>query len=71
MAMFEEVQPAAPSWPDAPCAYLRLSEAYQEAADRAMALGWSVAQLSSHHLAVLTDPELVVGSLLDLVRRLR
>jgi hypothetical protein len=71
MAMFEEVQPAAPSWPDAPCAYLRLSEVYQEAADRAKALGWPVAQLASHHLAVLTDPDLVVGPLLDLVRRLR
>ncbi len=29
IAMFEEAQPPAPRWPDAPCGYLRLSEAYQ------------------------------------------
>jgi hypothetical protein len=71
MAMFEEAQPSAPGWPDAPCGYLRLSEAYQEPAEQAKALGWSVIELASHHLAVLTDPEHVVGPLLDLVRRLQ
>lgn len=71
VAMFEEVQPSAPGWPQAPCAYLRLSEAYQEAAGRAKARGWPVTDLPSHHLVVLTDPGLVIGPLLDLVRQLR
>lgn len=71
MAMFEEVQPPVPGWPDAGCAYLRLSAAYQEPAERAKALGWPMTELASHHLAVLTDPELVVGPLLDLVRQLQ
>jgi len=70
MAMFEEAQPPVPGWPDAPCAYLRLSGAYEEPAERARELGWPVAELASHHLGVLTDPELVVGPLLELVRRL-
>jgi hypothetical protein len=71
MAVFEETQPPAPGWPDAPCGYLRLSDAYQEPAERAKALGWPVIELPSHHLAVLTDPEQVVGPLLDLVRQIQ
>ncbi len=65
LAMFEEVHPPAPSWPDSPCGYLRLSDAYQEQADRARELGWPVIELASHHLSVLTDLELVVDPLLD------
>lgn len=37
VAMFEEVQPPVPDWPDAPCGYLRLSEAYRGPAQRARA----------------------------------
>lgn len=70
LAMFEEVQPSVPGWPDAPCAYLRLSDAYREPAERARALGWPVAELATHHLAMLSHPELLLGPLLDLVRRL-
>jgi hypothetical protein len=51
--------------------YLRLSEAYQEPAEEAKALGWPVTELVSHHLAMVTDPELVAGPLLDLVRQLQ
>jgi hypothetical protein len=71
LAMFEEIHPLAPGWPDAPCGYLRLSEAYQEPAERAKALGWPVTELLTHHLAMVTDPELVIGPLLDLVRQLK
>jgi hypothetical protein len=35
LAMFEEVHPPAPLWPDAPGAYLLWSEAYQDQAARA------------------------------------
>jgi hypothetical protein len=71
LAMFEEVLPPAPTWPDRPCAYLRLSDAYRDPADRAPALGWPIIELASHHLAVLTDPELVVERLLELIAQLR
>lgn len=70
VAMFEEIQPPAPGWPDAPCAYLRLSEAYQEPAEQAKALGWPVTQLAIHHLAMLTSPELVRDPLLELLREI-
>jgi hypothetical protein len=71
LAMFEEVHPPAPRWPDAPTAYLQLSEAYADQAARARELGWPVAQLMSHHLAPLTHPALVAESLHELLGQLR
>ena len=71
LAMFEEFQPSIPDWPNAPCGYLRLSEAYQGPADRAKALGWTQVELDTHHLGILTDPELVVGPLVELVHQLQ
>jgi hypothetical protein len=70
LAMFEEVHPPVPRWPDAPAAYLLLSEAYQDQAARARELGWPVTEQASHHLALLTAPGLVAGSLHDLLGRL-
>jgi hypothetical protein len=69
--MFEEVHPPAPQWPDAPGAYLQLSEAYQDQAARAAELGWPVAERMSHHLAPLTHSAMVAGSLHDLLGQLR
>lgn len=71
IAMFEEVHPPAPGWPDAPCAYLRLSEGYREPAARAKGLGWPVSELSLHHLAILTNADRVLDPLLGLVRELQ
>ncbi len=70
LSMFEEVHSDAPRWRHAPAAYLRLSAAYQSQADEARALGWPVAELESHHLALLTDPDVVVGSLIKLLGQL-
>jgi hypothetical protein len=67
LAMFDEVQPPAPQWPDAPAAYLQLSEAYQDQAARARELGWPVAERISHHLAPLTDSDLIAESLCELL----
>lgn len=67
LAMFEEVQPPAPQWPDAPAAYLQLSEAYEDQAARARELGWPVAERISHHLAPLTDSDLIAESLCELL----
>ena len=71
LAMFEEVQPAAPQWPGASAAYLLLSEAYEDQAARARGLGWPVTQLASHHLAPLTDPGPVAESLRELLDQLQ
>jgi hypothetical protein len=71
LAMFEEVHPPAPKWPDAPAAYLQLSEAYHDQAATARELGWPVTERMSHHLAPLTHPGMVAGSLHDLLGQLR
>jgi len=71
LAMLDEVHPPAPQWPDAPRAYLQLSEAYQDEAAKARALGWPVTQRPSHHLAPLTDPVLVAESLCELLDQFR
>ena len=68
LAMFTERHPPAPRWPDAPCAYVRLSEAYEDEAARAAGLGWPVTRLSSHHLALLTDPAEVAEAISQLLR---
>jgi hypothetical protein len=71
LAMFEEIHPPAPRWPDAPAAYLLLSEAYADQAARARELGWPVTEQMSHHLALLTEPGRVAGSLRELIGQLR
>jgi hypothetical protein len=67
LAMFEEIHPPAPAWPDAPGAYLLLSEAYQDEAARARELGWPVAEQMTHHLALVTNPGRIAGSLRELI----
>ena len=70
LAMFEEAHPPAPQWPDAPAAYLLLSEAYQDQADQARELGWPVTEQLSDHLALLTKPGLVAESIHELLSQL-
>jgi len=67
LAMFEEVHPQAPAWPDAPGAYLLLSEAYRDQEAKARELGWPVAEQMTHHLAILTEPGRIAGSLRELI----
>jgi hypothetical protein len=74
LAMFTETHPPAPDWPaapGAPCAYLRLSEAYEDQAARAAGLGWPVTRLASHHLALLTEPAAVAEAISELLRACR
>lgn len=58
------------SWARTRCTYLQLSEAYQEQADRAEALGWPTSRLAAGHLGVLTDPEPVAEFLSEFVEML-
>jgi pimeloyl-ACP methyl ester carboxylesterase len=69
LAMVEEIYPPAPGWPDAPCGYLQLSEAYEGEAARARELGWQVRQQMSHHLALLAEPGQVARELRKLIGR--
>lgn len=70
LAMFTETHPAVPQRPDAPAAYLLLSETYQEEAVTARELGWPVKEQMSHHLALLTEPGRVAASIRELIGQL-
>lgn len=63
---FLEPLPLPAGWPDAPCAYLRLSRAYEGAAARAEAHGWPVRRLDAGHFHTVVDPEEVAEAILDL-----
>ena len=65
--MFEEPRPREPASLGPAAGYLQLSKAYQAEADRSRGYGWPVAELHSHHLAMLTQPELVCGALVELL----
>ena len=67
LAMFEELHPPAPGWPNASGGYLQLSAAYEGEAARARKLGWPVRQLESHHLALLAEPGLVAREVRKLI----
>jgi pimeloyl-ACP methyl ester carboxylesterase len=54
-------------WPDAPCAYLRLSASYLVPARQARERGWPLRELDAGHFHLLTDPDAVAGAMLDLV----
>jgi pimeloyl-ACP methyl ester carboxylesterase len=66
---FEERMPAA-DW-SGPAGYLLLSEAYRDDAARAAAQGMPVAERQSHHLAMLTSPDLVASAVRELLGSLR
>ncbi|MGH3191833.1 MAG: alpha/beta fold hydrolase [Streptosporangiaceae bacterium] len=57
LAYLYEIAPQVACWPPARCAYLRLSEPYDEFADEAGRLGWPVHRENADHLATLTKPD--------------
>jgi Alpha/beta hydrolase family len=63
LAYFYETAPLVPGWPPAHCAYLRLSEAYDEFAAEAERLGWPVRREDADHLAMLTQPDRIAAVL--------
>jgi pimeloyl-ACP methyl ester carboxylesterase len=69
LAMFEEIHPSVPGWPNASGGYLQLSEAYEDEAARASELGWPVRKRLSHHLALLTEPGQVAREVRELAGR--
>lgn len=67
VAMFTEPAPPTPAWPDAPCAYLQLSAAYDAELEQAREQGWRTARIDGTHLLPYTDPETVAGAMRRLV----
>lgn len=70
LAMFEETRPSTPDWPDAPCAYLQLSDGYSVETAQAREWGWPTTVLASTHMAPLTDPTTVAQHLGHLIEQL-
>ena len=70
-AFYTEPIPVFEGWPDAPCGYLRLSEPYRSASDRAREQGWMTGEMEGGHFLMLVDPPAVADALLELVAALR
>jgi hypothetical protein len=65
LAFWEEAIPVFPSWPDAPCGFLRFvpNAAYDEAEAEARRRGWAEAELAGGHFHPMVDPKAVVSAL--------
>lgn len=68
--LLDEVVPAVEDWPDAPCGYLRLSDAYELEEAHAARSGWAVSRIDGGHLDIITREEEVTIRLLALLVRL-
>lgn len=67
LAYFREPAPQSPELAPQHCAYLRLSEAYEDAAAHAERTGCRVRRLTTHHLSPLTSPQDVAAELVRLL----
>lgn len=70
LRLFEEPLTVPSAFPDAPCGYVLLSRAYEDAAARAARLGWEVVSFETGHLHMLVEPEAVASALEELAGRL-
>lgn len=68
-ALFAEPLPVVAGWPDARCAYLRLSDAYVGEEAAAVRHGWPVSSLDGSHLELVTAPARVATAVLDVLAR--
>ena len=67
LAFFAEPIPVFDGWPDAPCGYLPLSQAYDVPAAQARKAGWAYRKLDAGHFHMLVDPAAVANILIALV----
>ena len=63
---FRAPLPALGTWPDAPVAYLRWSEAYDDVLAEARRRGWPTRERDGHHFQLLAEPREVAGDLIEL-----
>lgn len=65
LAFFTEAIPVFEGWPDAPCAYIQLSAAYERPAAQARSAGWQTYELEAGHFHMLVDPAAVTDLILE------
>ena len=67
LAYWTEALPPLVDWPDAPCVYLRTSEAYDRSLRAARARGWPTDSLELGHFPGLVDADRTAQALLGLL----
>lgn len=65
LAFFTEPIPVSQAWPDAPCAYIQLSESYAFYAEQARQAGWWVKQIQAGHFHMLVDAVSVAEDVIE------
>ena len=71
LPFFTEPIPVFDGWPDAPCACIRFSQAYERVAAQARQSGWLVREVKAGHFHMLVDPAAVTDMIVEAVRELR
>lgn len=67
---FSEPMPVFDGWPDAPCAYIQLSNAYDWDAVQAQEWGWPTFKIDAGHFHMLVEPVEVTNLILTAVNQL-
>lgn len=68
-SFFDDAVPVPPDWSTGPCAYLKLSAAYDTEFADAGRLGWPRSSIDGTHLSIYTDPAAVLDAIEDLANR--
>jgi hypothetical protein len=69
LSFFMEPIPVFAGWPDAPCVFIRFSEAYQRPAAQARQEGWVTEEIRAGHFHMLVDPAAVADKIIVTVNK--
>ncbi len=67
---FSELLPMVEEWPDAPCGYLQLSEAYAWQSQQARLRNWPCWEIDAGHFHMLVEPARVADLLIEMLHTL-
>lgn len=66
-ALYDEAVPIPDGWSDWPCAYVKLSDAYDADAAEAARRGWPWTAVKGHHLTLVTEPDLILAAITSMI----
>lgn len=69
-SFFDETVPVPQNWSTGPCAYLKLSAAYEREYTDVRQMGWKHSAIDGTHLSIFTDPAAVLNAIEGLVEQL-
>lgn len=70
LTFFTEPLPIVEEWPDAPCGYIQLSQAYASQCEQARRKGWACSTFDAGHFHMLVEPEQVASRLIEMLKLL-